>query len=54
MSHPARGVWIETLRRAIIGLEMRSHPARGVWIETSSFSTMNETASVTPRTGCVD
>ena len=34
MSHPARGVWIETNEALKIPLPQQSHPARGVWIET--------------------
>ena len=53
-SCPARGTWIEILRRKINGLSGWSCPARGTWIEMWVIVVVVVVVSVVPRKGHVD
>ena len=53
-SHPARGAWIEILRRNFGHAVLESHPARGAWIEIDTPILCAACQRVAPRKGCVD
>ena len=53
-SHPARGAWIEMMRRIRSWKSEWSHPARGAWIEIDYGSDVDNCPKVAPRKGCVD
>ena len=53
-SPPARGAWIETLRRGCTFQRRGSPPARGAWIETYLIGADVRGSDVAPRAGGVD
>ena len=54
MSHPARGAWIEIVKRIERFVCSLSHPARGAWIEIDPAGRRRLIDDVAPRKGCVD
>ena len=55
LSRPARGAWIEILRRELVaGIDAASRPARGAWIEIPAACQRKKTSKVAPRKGRVD